>query len=65
MATKVSITAPNKAGDTVRVYAQREDDQVYVWIANGPQIGWYNFDRFEGGLTSASLRNVLFGKDEK
>lgn len=61
MASKVSIEAPNKAGDIVKVYGQREDDQVYVWIANGPQIGWYNLDRFEGGLTASSLRNVLFG----
>lgn len=61
MASKVSITAPNTAGETVKVIAEREGDMVFVWIANGPQLGGFNFDRFGGKLTADSLRTVLFG----
>lgn len=61
MATKISITAPTKAGKTVKVWAQRQDDNVCVWIAGGGIVGDYPFERFGGSLTASSLRAVLFG----
>lgn len=61
MASKVSITAPNTTGETVKVVAQQEGDMVFVWIANGPQVGGFNLHRFGGKLTADSLRTVLFG----
>ena len=61
MPKKVSTLVPNKAGENVRVYGELESDTVFVWVANGPQIGGFNFDRFGGKLTADSLRTVLFG----
>lgn len=61
MASKVSITAPNKAGETVKVYAQESGDVVCVWIANGGIVGDFPRERFGASVTPDSLRSVLFG----
>jgi hypothetical protein len=63
MATKVSAIVPNRAGESVKVYGQLEDDTVFVWIANGPQVGGFKLSRFGGSLTSETLYNVLTGKN--
>lgn len=60
MATKVSIK--HTANDrTVTIYGEQTENGVYVWIGGGNVIGTYRNERFEGGLSAASLRNVLFG----
>jgi hypothetical protein len=59
---KVRTTITATDGSSLVVYGQlvQENAQVYVWVANGAVLGFYNLSRFDGEqLTPSTLRAVL------
>ena len=61
MANKASTKAITKAGTEITLYGQMTDDgtQVRVW-SKDCNYGFYNVNRFEGGVLTASSFRKFF-----